>query len=107
MCQEASWWPSVEGDHAGASDCANRDSIPPAERSPPVRFRILSDLHLECGPFTYTPAGEDVVVLAGDIADQSRAGIRHRRLLCEAIAATGIPAVHIGGYWFGFDPGPN
>jgi hypothetical protein len=62
-----------------------------------VRIRILSDLHLECGPFAYAPVGEDLVVLAGDIADQSRPAKRHRRALCESIAAAGIPAVYVPG----------
>lgn len=62
-----------------------------------MRIRILSDLHLECGPFAYAPVGEDLVVLAGDIADQSRPAKRHRRALCESIAAAGIPAVYVPG----------
>lgn len=62
-----------------------------------MRLRILSDLHLECGPFAYTPVGEDLVVLAGDIADQSRPAKRNRRALCAAIAETGIPAVYVPG----------
>ncbi len=32
-----------------------------------MRIRLLSDLHLETGPFTWEDQGEDVVVLAGDI----------------------------------------
>ena len=62
-----------------------------------VRIRVLSDLHLECGPFTFAPIGEDLVVLAGDIADQSRPARRHRRALCDAIATSGVPAVYVLG----------
>jgi len=32
-----------------------------------TRIRIMSDLHLEFGPLTLSKAGEDVLVLAGDI----------------------------------------
>lgn len=32
-----------------------------------TKLRILSDLHLEFGPLDITPAGEDVLILAGDI----------------------------------------
>jgi hypothetical protein len=56
-----------------------------------VRIRVLSDLHLECGPFNYTPVDEDLVVLAGDIADQSCPAKRHRRALCEAIYRDNSP----------------
>ncbi len=45
-----------------------------------VRIRVLSDLHLEFHPFTYVDQGEDVVVLAGDIATPDRRG-RFCRLL--------------------------
>jgi DNA repair exonuclease SbcCD nuclease subunit len=73
-----------------------------------MRIRVLSDLHLECGPFTYTPAGEDLLVLAGDIADQSRPAKRHRRALCDAIAAAGIPAVYLlGNHEFYRDKSPR
>lgn len=34
-----------------------------------MRIRLLSDLHLETGPFTWEDQGEDVVVLAGDIGE--------------------------------------
>lgn len=39
-----------------------------------MKIRVLSDLHLEGGEldFTYKPAGEDVVVLAGDIHTRGR-----------------------------------
>ncbi len=32
-----------------------------------MKLRILSDLHLEFGPFDYVRGGEDVLILAGDI----------------------------------------
>jgi len=32
-----------------------------AATDPVVRLRILSDLHLESAPWTFTPAGEDLV----------------------------------------------
>jgi predicted phosphohydrolase len=38
-----------------------------------LKIRLLSDLHLEFGPFTYADMGEDVVVLAGDIHTGIRA----------------------------------
>jgi hypothetical protein len=99
MCPGDSWWPSVGGDSVTPKPGAGGDADPPppATGCPSLRVRILSDLHLECGPFTYTPAGEELVVLAGDIGDQSRAGIRHRRLLCAAIVAAGIPAIYVVG----------
>ena len=31
-----------------------------------MKIRVLSDLHLEFGPFSYVPCDEDVLVLAGD-----------------------------------------
>src|SRR3954453_5603227 len=31
------------------------------------RIRVMSDLHLEFGPLDIVPAGEDVLVVAGDI----------------------------------------
>ncbi|TFW72352.1 hypothetical protein C3Y98_04400 [Methylotenera oryzisoli] len=34
-----------------------------------MKLRILSDLHLERNPFTYADQGEDVLILAGDIAN--------------------------------------
>lgn len=37
-----------------------------------MKIRLLSDLHLEGNPFYYEYAGEDVVVLAGDIHTQYR-----------------------------------
>jgi len=38
-----------------------------------MRIRVLSDLHLEIAPLALAPAGEDVVVLAGDIHAGTRA----------------------------------
>lgn len=37
-----------------------------------MKFRILSDLHLEGFKFNYEPEGEDVLVLAGDITTRGR-----------------------------------
>ena len=37
-----------------------------------MQIRLLSDLHLEGNSFTYEHAGEDVVVLAGDIHTRNR-----------------------------------
>ena len=42
-----------------------------------MKIRLLSDLHMEGYPYYYDYAGEDLVVLAGDIHTQNR----HRNLL--------------------------
>jgi predicted phosphodiesterase len=68
-----------------------------------LRVRILSDLHLECAPWTYVHAPADLIVLAGDIADCSAAGRGRRRELLEAIGATGVPAVYVPGNHEGYD----
>jgi len=39
-----------------------------------LRIRLLSDLHCEGYPYYYEYAGEDIVVLAGDIHTQNRHG---------------------------------
>lgn len=65
-----------------------------------TRLRILSDLHLESGPWTWSPAGEDILVLAGDIASL-QAGAR-RRQLWRAIGESGIPAVYVLGNHEGY-----
>lgn len=73
-----------------------------------MRLRILSDLHLECGMFHYLPAGEDLIILAGDVADQSRVGRRQRRRLWDSISATGVPAVYVlGNHEFYRDRSPR
>jgi len=37
-----------------------------------MKIRLLSDLHIEGYDFTYTPQGEDILVLAGDIHTRSQ-----------------------------------
>ena len=66
------------------------------------KIRILSDLHLESGPWTWQPVGEDILVLAGDIADASRTGRDRRRLLWDRIHEYGLPTVYILGNHEGY-----
>lgn len=49
-----------------------------------MKIRLLSDLHLERGAFTYIDEGEDVVVLAGDI-DNGVAGINWAKTLPKPV----------------------
>lgn len=67
-----------------------------------MRLRILSDLHLEACPWTWRPVGEDVLILAGDIADSSPAGMGRRRQLWDAIATAGVPAFYVLGNHEGY-----
>lgn len=67
-----------------------------------MRLRILSDLHLEACPWTWQPAGEYLLILAGDIADASPAGIGRRRQLWETIAKAGVPTLYIMGNHEGY-----
>ncbi|MBN8524318.1 MAG: metallophosphoesterase [Planctomycetes bacterium] len=67
-----------------------------------MRLRILSDLHLEAGPWTWRPAGEDLLILAGDVADASPAGIGRRRELWKAIAQAGMPTLYVLGNHEGY-----
>lgn len=54
-----------------------------------MKIRLLSDLHLETGPFTYQDCGEDVVVLAGDIGN-GVAGIEWAKTIPK-------PVVYVSG----------
>jgi hypothetical protein len=66
------------------------------------RLRIISDLHLECLPWSYHPAGEDLLILAGDVADFSPRGrSRRQQLWCEIDRAQ-IPAVYVLGNHEGY-----
>jgi len=58
-----------------------------------MKIRLMSDLHLEFGPLVLNPAGEDVLVLAGDIGVATQGGdwaIQQSRKL-------GVPVVMIAG----------
>jgi predicted phosphodiesterase len=58
-----------------------------------TKIRVVSDLHLEFAPLELEPAGEDVVVLAGDIGldiDGARWAERQSRKL-------GVPFVYVAG----------
>ena len=52
-----------------------------------MKIRALSDLHLEFKPWKYEEAGEDIVVLAGDICDMSEQGRGRRDQLLKSIKA--------------------
>lgn len=58
-----------------------------------TRVRIMSDLHLEFGPLEIEPAGEDVLVLAGDV------GVHLGGLAwAEAYGRrAGVPVVYVAG----------
>jgi predicted phosphodiesterase len=56
-----------------------------------LRLHILSDLHLEFGPFPYESPDADVIVLAGDIALQANG------LAWAAGARAGRPVVYVPG----------
>ena len=49
-----------------------------------MKIRVLSDLHREGGPFTWTDQGEDIVVLAGDI-DNGIAGIEWAKTIPKPV----------------------
>lgn len=57
-----------------------------------MRLRILSDLHLEAGPWKWQPVAEDLVILAGDVADQSREGRVCRQRLWDDLVRVSMPA---------------
>lgn len=67
-----------------------------------MRLRILSDLHLETGPWTWQAVGEDLVILAGDIADQSPEGKQWRQRLWADLARASMPAIYILGNHEGY-----
>lgn len=50
-----------------------------------MKVRVLSDLHLESEAFDYRDRGEDVVVLAGDIAEWIPMAMHHREALFHAM----------------------
>lgn len=54
-----------------------------------MKIRLLNDLHRETGPFTYVDAGEDVVVLAGDI-DNGIKGIEWAKTIPK-------PVIYVAG----------
>ena len=66
------------------------------------RLRILSDLHLEYAPWTYRPAGEDLVILAGDIASSTPTGHARWHQLWAEIALTKVPALCVLGNHEGY-----
>lgn len=58
-----------------------------------TKLRIMSDVHLEFGPLDLEPAGEDVLVLAGDIGISTQ-GILWADAMSKKL---GVPAVMIAG----------
>jgi hypothetical protein len=60
----------------------------------PLRLRILSDLHLEVADWRYQPHGEDLVVLAGDIANQAEVAQQRLMALLNSIA---VPVIYVAG----------
>lgn len=69
-------------------------------------LRIMSDLHLEFGPLRLDPAGEDVLILAGDID----VGVKSALAAREYSDRTGTPVVLIAGnheYYHGSIPAVN
>lgn len=68
-----------------------------------AKIRLMSDLHLEFGPLELKPAGEDVLVLAGDIGVAAKGG--HWAL--ATARSLGAPAVMIAGnheFYHGEEP---
>lgn len=59
-----------------------------------MKLRILSDLHLEAAPYRYRDAGEDLVILAGDIADGTPMAQHNRESLFAQIKK---PAIYVLG----------
>lgn len=51
-----------------------------------MRIRILSDLHLEAAPYRYRDQREDVVVLAGDVADGTPIAAHNREAMFHQMA---------------------
>jgi predicted phosphodiesterase len=60
-----------------------------------MRIRLLSDLHLETGPFTWEDQGEDVVVLAGDIG-VGIAGIEWAKAIPKPVIYVAVNHEHYG-----------
>ena len=77
---------SLPADFCGASS----DTRGPAT---PVKIRVLSDLHLEFSGWRPPPCDEDVVVLAGDIAE-GRAGIAWARKYFRDRPIVYVPGNH-------------
>lgn len=67
-----------------------------------MRFRVLSDLHLEASPYVWSSVGEDVLFLAGDVADSSPIGISRRLELRESIAKSNIMTFYVLGNHEGY-----
>lgn len=60
-----------------------------------MKIRILSDLHLEAAPYRYRDAGEDLVILAGDIADGTPMAQHNREALFANMR--GKPVLYVLG----------
>lgn len=58
-----------------------------------TKLRIMSDLHLEFGRLDLEPAGEDVIVLAGDVGVFTQGA----EWALEYAARGGVPAVMVAG----------
>ena len=59
-----------------------------------LRLRVLSDLHLEVADWGYQSQGEDLVVLAGDIANQAEVAQQRLMRLLDSIA---VPVIYVAG----------
>lgn len=58
-----------------------------------TKIRFMSDLHLEFAPITLEPAGEDVLILAGDTAEHLR-GFEWAE---ETGARLDVPVIYVAG----------
>jgi predicted phosphodiesterase len=58
-----------------------------------TRVRVMSDLHLEFGPLELEPAGEDVLVLAGDVGVSTEGAV----WAADYAHRAGVPVVMVAG----------
>lgn len=58
-----------------------------------MKIRLISDAHLEFGPLDLIPAGEDILILAGDIAIHTN----HMEMLKRVAAEFSVPVIVIAG----------
>lgn len=64
-----------------------------------MRIHVLSDLHLDHTPYTYTapPGGADLVVLAGDIASETEAGWSRLGQFLQKLSDCGSRIIYVPG----------
>jgi predicted phosphodiesterase len=64
-----------------------------------ARFHLLSDLHLDHHPYTYTPPSQDIdfIVLAGDISSLIGAGPPRFREFLKSVCSRGLPVIFVPG----------